>query len=67
MKTMAKTFGQKLKAARKRAGLSQTEAAERAGVAQPHWVVYEQDARSPRLVQAEKLAAAVGVDLKELV
>ncbi len=64
---MAKTFGQNLKAARKRAGLSQREAAERAGVAQPHWFLYENDRISPGIEKARELAAAVEVELRELV
>lgn len=60
-------FARRLRAARLAAGLSQVEAARRAGIPQPHWSAYERGKKSPGLDQAARLAAAVGTTLPALV
>jgi len=60
------TFGAQLRAARKRAKLTQAQAAEIAGVRQSHWSDIENDQVSPTLATADKMAHAVGASLGEL-
>lgn len=60
-------FADRLRAARQAAGLTQGEAASRAGISRPAWNRYERGHRSPSIEQAARLAAAVGATLDELV
>ncbi len=55
------TFGERLKVLREKAGLSQAELAERAGISQraiSHW---ELGKREPLISAVQKLCAALGV------
>lgn len=57
----------KIKARRERLGLSQREAAERAGMPQPHWARLEAGNRSdPQLSTAEAVAKALRCSLPRL-
>ena len=60
-------FADRLRTARQAAGLTQGEAASRAGVRRPAWNRYERGRQSPSIAQARRLAAAVGALLAELV
>lgn len=59
-------FADQLRAARETAGLTQTVAAGRAGIAQPLWSQYERGETMPSVEQAHRLADAVGATLVEL-
>jgi len=52
-----------LRAARRAAGLTQAQAADAIGMAQPLWSAYERGAKAPSLRQAALMAAAVGLRL----
>ena len=54
-------FGERLKALRASAGLSQPQLAERADVSLPTIKDYEESRREPSLGVAQRLAAALGV------
>ena len=60
-------FAAKLRTARIAAGLSQTEAARRAGLRQSLWSDYERGRKSPSINQSERLAQAVGKHLRDLI
>ncbi len=55
------TIGERLREARKQAGMKQSELAEKLGVAVITIGQYERDKRQPRLDQLEALAKALGV------
>jgi transcriptional regulator with XRE-family HTH domain len=55
------TFGERLKELRERAGLTQSAAAEAAGVGLPTLKDYEGNRRVPSLENAQSLARALGV------
>jgi len=59
-------FLQALRAARKAAGLTQAQAAERMGISQSLWSTYERGALMPGFDQADRLAEAVGKTMAEL-
>ena len=59
-------LGAKLKAAREKAGLTQTAADEASGVAQTNIARYEGDSKTPSLATLYKLAAAYGIDICDL-
>jgi len=59
-------FGRNLRAARKRAGLSQEEAGIRASLHRTEIGLLERGERVPRIDTAIKLAGALGVQLSEL-
>jgi transcriptional regulator with XRE-family HTH domain len=58
--------GSALRAARRRAGLSQVEAARRAGITQGHWSGAETEREYPSLETVLRLARAIGADPQEL-
>lgn len=64
--TIAERFGKNLNRARKRAGLSQEEAAVRASLHRTEIGLLERGERMPRIDTAIKLAGAVGVPLADL-
>ena len=64
---VAEHFGENLRRARKRAGLSQEELAVRASLHRTEIGLVERGERSVRLDTAIKLAGAAGVPLAELV
>jgi len=59
-------LGEKLKAARAAAGLSQLQAVERSGVHQANLSQFEADAKTPTLATLYKLASAYGVNVCDL-
>ena len=61
------TIGQNIRRYRKAAGLSQKELAEKIGKTRPLISRYEADATAPRMGTAKKLAAALGVDITQIV
>lgn len=61
------TTGERIKAARKKAGMTQKEIAEKAGTATGTIQQYELGKRQPRLAQLQRIAAALGVPVQELV
>lgn len=61
------TTGQLIKAARKKAGMTQAQLAEKAGVAAITIQQYELGKRQPRLAQLQAIAAALGVPVQDLI
>lgn len=61
------TTGQLIKAARKKAGMTQAQLAEKAGVAAITIQQYELGKRQPRLAQLQAIASALGVPVQELI
>jgi len=61
------TFGERLRSRRKKAKLTQAEAAGRAGIGQGHWSDIEAGRASPTLDTLSKITAAIGCSLKTLV
>jgi transcriptional regulator with XRE-family HTH domain len=59
---MQPAFPSRLRAARECAGLSQTQAAARAGFAPGLWSAYERGVRVPSLEQVIRLAVALECD-----
>ncbi|MEU7384939.1 helix-turn-helix transcriptional regulator [Streptomyces sp. NPDC042207] len=64
-RTPPKALGPLLRAARVRAGLSQGEAARRAGIRQPYLSAIEAGQRTPSTVVAEALADTLRLTLPE--
>ena len=64
--SIAGQFGENLRRARKRAGLSQEEAGIRASLHRTEIGLLERGERTPRIDTAIKLAGAVGVPIGEL-
>ena len=60
-------MGEKLKAARKAAGLSQVELAEKVGCTQKDICRWETEEREPRARTLKKLAQARGCSMDDLV
>jgi transcriptional regulator with XRE-family HTH domain len=60
-------IGQRIKMARKNQGLTQKELAERAGTAIGTIQQYELGKRQPRMDQLQKIAAALGVSISDLI
>lgn len=61
------TTGQLIKAARKKAGMTQAQLAEKAGVAAITIQQYELGKRQPRLAQLQAIASALGVPVQDLI
>lgn len=61
------TTGQLIKAARKKAGLTQARLSELAGVATITIQQYELGKRQPRIGQLQAIASALGVPVQELI
>ena len=61
------TTGDRIKAARKAAGVTQLELAKRIGVTESYISMYERNKRNPKLETLRKIALALGVDLDELI
>jgi transcriptional regulator with XRE-family HTH domain len=66
-KTVAETFGEKLAAARTKAGLSQEELADLCAIHRSGISKLEEGKRSPRLDTVVKIAGALEVDICQLV
>lgn len=60
-------FGNKLRAARLSAGLTQEELAERCGMKKQNVSRYETSDREPNVRTAKKMADALGVTLEDLI
>lgn len=60
------TIGQRIKEARKNAGFTQRELAEKSGTATGTIQQYERGVRQPRLEQFQRIAAALDVDVNWL-
>ena len=60
------TAGEKIKAARKRAGMTQQELADKLNVSFVNISQFENNKRNPKLETIRKIAAAIGVPAKEL-
>ena len=61
------TQGERIKAARKAAGLTQEELAKRLGVPFQSISQWERDKRLPKYETLEKIAAAIGCDIMDLI
>lgn len=61
------TTGQHIKAARERAGITQVELGDKIGVSGVAIMRYEKDTRQPRLETLQRIAAALGVPVQELI
>jgi transcriptional regulator with XRE-family HTH domain len=61
------TAGQNIKAAREKAGISQTELAERIGTTRQQIGKYEQDKQDMTVARMLRIAAALGIDPSTLV
>lgn len=61
------TTGERIKAARKRAGVTQAQLAEQSGVAAISIHQYEAGKRNPQLEPVLHIAAALGVPVQELI
>lgn len=61
------TAGQKIKAARERAGISQTELAERIGTTRQQIGKYENGSQDMTVARMLRIAAALGVEPETLV
>lgn len=59
-------IGARVKVARERAGLNQSQVAERSGLPQSHISRIENGVHSPSRKTLEKLASALGIDISEL-
>ena len=60
------TIGQRIKAARKNAGLTQKELGQRLGVAYQTLAQWENDLRKPKMETLERIADALGVPISEI-
>lgn len=61
------TVGERIKEARKKAGLKQSELAEKLGVAVITIGQYERNQREPRIEQLQRIADALGINIVELI
>lgn len=62
-----KTIGQRIKAARQRAGLSQAELADKMGRPYQSIGQWERDISSPKFSSLEEIADALGISIEELI
>lgn len=60
------TIGERIKAAREQAGITQVELGEKIGVSGVAIMRYEKNARQPRLEQLQAIATALGVSVGHL-
>ena len=58
------TLSEKIKNARKAAGLTQQQVADKVGIAKEVYQMYEYGTRNPRLEKLKAIADACGVDLE---
>lgn len=61
------TIGESMRAARKKAGLTQKQLAKKSGVPQPSISTYEHDERYPSLFTATDMADALGITVDEYI
>lgn len=62
----AKLVSQNIKYYRKKAGLAQWQAAEKAGIKQPHWNRLETGRFLPNIPTLQKMCRAIGIDMVQL-
>lgn len=61
------TTGQLIKAARKKAGMTQEELGKKTGVSGSSMAQWENDLRNPKLDTLQRIASALGVPVQELI
>lgn len=61
------TTGELIKAARKKAGMTQAQLAEKLGISYVGVSQWENDLRNPKLDTLQRIAAALGVPVQELI
>lgn len=61
------TTGELIKAARKKAGLTQAQLAEKLGISYVGVSQWENDLRNPKLDTLQRIASALGVPVQELI
>lgn len=61
------TTGELIKAARKKAGLTQAQLAEKLGISYVGVSQWENDLRNPKLDTLQRIAAALGVPVQDLI
>ena len=61
------TTGQRIKAARKKAGMTQADLAKKLGISYVNISQLEKDQRSPKLETLQRIAAALSVPVQELI
>lgn len=61
------TTGQLIKAARRKAGMTQEELGKKIGVSGSSMAQWENDLRNPKLDTLQRIAAALGVPVQELI
>lgn len=61
------TVGQRIKAARKKAGMTQSELGQLIGVSYPTVAQWENDLRNPKYGTLQRIATALGIDWSELI
>lgn len=61
------TTGQLIKAARKKAGMTQAQLAEKLGISYVGVSQWENDLRNPKLDTLQRIASALGVPVQELI
>lgn len=64
---MCMTTGQKIKAAREKKKIKQQDLAKKLGVSAANISQYEKDKRNPKLETLRKIAAAIGVPVRDLI
>lgn len=62
-----KWSGEKLKAARQAAGMSQKEVSEKMGIKQPQYARYENGATEPSAVLLHRISCAIGCSMDDLI
>lgn len=61
------TVGQRIKAARKKAGMTQSELGQLLGLSRPSVAKWENDRCEPRYGTLQRIATALGIDWSELI
>lgn len=61
------TTGQRIKAARKKAGMTQADLAKKLGISYVNISQLEKDQRNPKLETLQRIAAALGISIYELI
>lgn len=61
------SYGKRIKEARKEAGLTQQELAERLGISSVNISQFENDKRNPKFETLSKIASAIGISIYELI
>ena len=54
------TIGERIKAARKKAGMTQKEVSEKLGISYQAYAQWELGTRNPKMINIEKIAKAIG-------